>query len=89
MTLLKLRKGPFSLVEVLIQPGVKAAGASIVELPLPEQCVIVAIIRKGMMIVPRGATRMEVGDEVLAVTDASGADQLAELFTLETRENGK
>jgi len=88
MTLLKLRRGPFSLVEVLIQPGVKAAGASIRDLPLPEQCIIVAIIRQGMMVVPRGATRMEVGDEVLVVTDAPGAEQLAELFTLEIRENG-
>jgi Trk K+ transport system NAD-binding subunit len=44
--------------------------------------VIVAVIRKGMMIVPRGATKLEVGDEVLAVTDAAGAEQLAELFTL-------
>jgi trk system potassium uptake protein TrkA len=82
MTLLKLRRGPFTLVEVLIQPGVKAAESSIKELPLPEQCVIVAVIRKGMMIVPRGATKLEVGDEVLAVTDAAGAEQLAELFTL-------
>jgi trk system potassium uptake protein len=82
MTLLKLRRGPFSLVEVLIQPGVKAAEAAIKDLPLPEQCVIVAVIRKGKMIVPRGATKLEVGDEVLAVTDAPGAEQLSELFTL-------
>jgi trk system potassium uptake protein TrkA len=82
MTLLKLRRGPFSLVEVLIQPGVKAAGAAIKDLPLPEQCVIVAVIRKGAMLVPRGATKLEVGDEVLAVTDANGAQQLAALFTL-------
>jgi trk system potassium uptake protein TrkA len=82
MMLLKLRRGPFSLVEVLIQPGVKAAGTAIKDLPLPEQCVIVAVIRQGAMVVPRGATKLEVGDEVLAVTDASGAEQLAELFTL-------
>jgi len=82
MTLLKLRRGPFSLVEVLIQSGVKAVGATVKDLPLPEQCVIVAVIRKGNMVVPRGATKMEVGDEILAVTDSAGAEQLAELFTL-------
>ena len=82
MTLLKLRRGPFSLVEVLIQSGVKAVGSTIKDLPLPEQCVIVAVIRKGNMVVPRGATKMEVGDEILAVTDSAGAEQLAELFTL-------
>lgn len=81
MTLLKLRRGEYSLVEVVIPPGVKAAGEAIKDLPLPETCVIVAIIRKGKMIMPRGATVFEIGDEVMAITDSSGAEQLAELFT--------
>jgi trk system potassium uptake protein TrkA len=81
MTLLKLRRGQYTMVEVLIQPGVKAVGESIKDLPLTEECVIVAVIRKGKMIVPRGGTILEVGDEVLAVTDNIGAERLAELFT--------
>ncbi len=83
MTLLKLRRGQYSLVEVVIRPGVQVVGTAIKDLPLPEQCVIVAILRKGDMIVPRGATVMEVGDEVLAVTDKDGAEQLADLFTVD------
>jgi trk system potassium uptake protein TrkA len=81
MTLLKLRRGQFSLVEVIIPDGVKAAGEAIKDLLLPDQCVIVAIIRKGEMVVPRGTTTVEVGDEVLAITDNVGAEQLSELFT--------
>jgi len=81
MTLLKLRRGQYSLVEVVIPPDVKAVGTPIKDLPLPDQCVIVAIIRKNQMIVPRGATSFEVGDEVLAITDHDGGEQLAELFT--------
>ncbi len=81
MTLLKLRRGQYSLVEVVIPLGVKAAGAAIKDMTLPAQCVIVAILRKGQMIVPRGETIMEAGDEVLAITDSYGAEQLAELFT--------
>ncbi|HEX9090067.1 MAG TPA: TrkA C-terminal domain-containing protein, partial [Anaerolineales bacterium] len=83
MTLLKLRRGQYSLVEVVIRPGVQVVGSPIKDLPLPEQCVIVAILRKGDMIVPRGATVMEVDDEVLAVTDKDGAERLAELFTID------
>ncbi len=83
MTLLKLRRGQYSLVEAVIRPGVKAVDTAIKDLPLPEQCVIVAVLRKGEMIVPRGATVMEVGDEVLAVTDKAGAEQLAELFSVD------
>ena len=32
------------------------------------------------MVVPHGATVIEAGDEVLAVTDPEGADRLAALF---------
>ena len=81
MTLLKLRRGQYSLVEVVIPLGAKAAGAAIKDVTLPTQCVIVAILRKGQMIVPRGETIMEAGDEVLAITDKDGEEQLAELFT--------
>jgi trk system potassium uptake protein TrkA len=81
MTLLKLRRGQYSLVEVTIPPEAKAAGSFIKDLPLPDQFVIAAIIRKGKMIVPRGITTIEVGDEVLAITDDAGEEQLAALFT--------
>jgi trk system potassium uptake protein TrkA len=80
MTLLKLRRGQFSVVEEKIPAGAKAIGVDIQNLGLPDQCVIAAIIRQGKMVVPRGATVMEAGDEVLAVTDRQGGDFLASLF---------
>lgn len=83
MTLLKLRRGEFSLVEVRIPPGIEAIGMAIKDLPLPDQCVIAAIIRQGSMIIPRGTTILEVGDEVLAVTNSEGEEQLATLFALQ------
>jgi trk system potassium uptake protein TrkA len=79
MMLLKLRRGRYSLVEVVIPAGAQAAGVAIKDLPLPEQCVIAAIIRQGEMMLPRGGTTLEVGDEVLAVTDHAGGEQLAAL----------
>jgi len=80
VTLLKLRRGQFSLVEEKIPPGAKAVGIAIKDLALPDQCVIAAIIRKGKMVVPRGLTTLEAGDEVMAITDRQGAAQLAALF---------
>jgi trk system potassium uptake protein TrkA len=80
MTLLKLRRGNYSLVEEKIPPGALAIGVAIKDLKLPEHCVIAAIIRKGEVIVPRGVTTFEEGDEVLAVTDNEGAQQLMKLF---------
>jgi trk system potassium uptake protein TrkA len=80
MTLLKLRRGQYSLVEEKIPAGAKAVGVAIKDLALPEHCVIAAIIRQGEIVVPRGITSLEVGDEVLAVTDRHGAEELSALF---------
>jgi trk system potassium uptake protein TrkA len=81
MTLLKLRKGQYSVVEEKIPPGATAVGVAIQDLGLADSCVIAAILRKGRMVMPHGATVFEVGDEVLAVTDSQGAEQLASLFS--------
>jgi trk system potassium uptake protein TrkA len=80
MMLLKLRRGKYALVEEKIPPRAKAIGQAIKDLKLPANCVIAAIIRSGEVILPRGVTTLELGDEVLAITDSSGAKQLAELF---------
>ncbi len=80
VTLLKLQRGAYSLVEERIAPGAKGIGVAIKDLTLPEHCVIAAIIRNGEVVVPRGVTTFEVGDEMLAVTDAAGAEQLNALF---------
>lgn len=81
MTLLKLRRGKYSLVEEKIPAGAKALGIAIKDISFPENCVIASIIRNGKIIVPRGSTLFEVDDEVLAVTDDDGAKQLAQLFS--------
>jgi trk system potassium uptake protein TrkA len=81
MTLLKLRRGKYSLVEEKIPTGAKAVGMMIKDIEFPENCVIAAIIRTGKIVVPRGTTAFEIGDEVLAVSDEEGAKQLSALFS--------
>jgi trk system potassium uptake protein TrkA len=80
MTLLKLRRGRYSLVGEKIPPGARAVGVAIKDLPLPPNSVIAAIIRHGEIVIPRGPLQFETEDEVLAITDADGADELAALF---------
>ncbi len=81
MTLLKLRRGNYSLVEEKIPAGARAIGVAIKDLALPEHCVIAAIIRRGEVMIPRGVSTFEAEDEVLAVTDQDGAEQLELLLT--------
>jgi trk system potassium uptake protein TrkA len=80
MTLLKLRRGNYSLVTEKIPAGAKAIGLMLKDADLPAHCVIAAIIRKGEVIVPRGISVFEQDDEILSVTDPEGARQLSDLF---------
>ncbi|MGC8873594.1 MAG: TrkA C-terminal domain-containing protein, partial [Chloroflexia bacterium] len=50
------------------------------EIPLPDRCLLAAIIRRGEMILPRGSTVLQAGDEVLAIVDPEAAEGLAALF---------
>jgi trk system potassium uptake protein TrkA len=85
MTLLKLRRGKYSLVEEKVPPNAKAIGVAIKDLELPINCVIAGIIRDGDLLIPRGVTTISEGDEVLAITDPEGAKKIAKL--LEMPEN--
>ena len=80
MTLLKLRRGEYSIVEEKAHPDSAAIGKEIHELDLPEQCVLTAILRRGQLILPRGNTRIEAADEVIAVVHATAVAQLASLL---------
>ncbi len=81
MTMLKLRRGKYSIVEEKINAGAPAIGTAIKDLKLPLNCVISGIIRQGEIVLPRGVTTLEEGDEVLALVDDSAREQLANLLT--------
>jgi trk system potassium uptake protein TrkA len=81
MTMLKLRRGRYSLVEEKISPGASAIGMAIRELPISQNCIISGIIRHGEIVLPRGTTVLEDGDEILALVDAEARTQLAQLLS--------
>jgi trk system potassium uptake protein TrkA len=86
MTLLKLRRGKYSLVEEKLPKGAPAIGVSLQDLPLPPNCVVSAIIRKGELILPRGGVSLNEGDEVLAIVETDAAEQLARWFSAPHRQ---
>ena len=77
MTLLKLRKGEYSVVEEKVHPASVAVGLQLSELTIPDECVIAAILRKGRLIIPHGDTTLQVADEIVAVVHASQVSELA------------
>ncbi len=80
MTMLKLRRGKYSLVEEKIFPGAQAAGVAIKDLPLPANSVICGVIRHGDIVLPKGDTTLEEGDEVLALVDEISRSALAKIL---------
>ncbi|MGH9069959.1 MAG: potassium channel family protein [Acidimicrobiales bacterium] len=73
--LLTLEGGGAGLVEVTLAEDSPAAGATIRGLALPRDATIVAVIRENHVVVPRGDTVLQPGDEVLAlVTNDSEND---------------
>jgi trk system potassium uptake protein TrkA len=68
VTLLKLNRGAAALVEVRLPETSPCQGRAIRDLDLPPDTVIVSVIRGGRLIIPRGDTRLEAGDEILAVS---------------------
>lgn len=84
MTLLKLRRGRYSLVEEKVEKGARALGIPLRDLGLPDDCIIAAIIRDGQVTLPRGTSTFEEWDEVLAITTPESAHQLAILLSAET-----
>jgi trk system potassium uptake protein TrkA len=80
MTLLKLRKGDYSLVEEKVHPRSRVAGLAVAGLSLPEECVLVAVIRERGLLMPRPELVLQAGDEVLAMVHGSRAASLARLL---------
>lgn len=80
MTLLKLRKGKYSMVVVKVDPSAKVLGQKLKDLKLPDQCVVAVIIRKGKLFVPHGDSTLEEMDEVIALVQHDLKKQFAELF---------
>jgi trk system potassium uptake protein TrkA len=77
MTLLKLRKGLYSLVEEKVHPDSIASGRAVGDLSFPPRCALAAIIRKGELTIPRGDVVLLPADEILAVIHSDEVSQFA------------
>ena len=75
------RGGGARLVEVTLAEDSPAAGCSIADLEVPRDATIVAVVRDTHVVVPRGDTVLDTGDEVLALVTADSEDVVRSLLT--------
>lgn len=91
MTIFKIRRGRYAVVEEKVPAGAKAIGIPLKDMDLAEHCVIAAIIRDGVMTLPRGDSALQENDEIIAVASTEGVKKLAELLAFPSYpvRNGK
>jgi len=80
MTLFKVRRGSYSVVEEKVPAGAKVIGIELKDMDLAEHCVIAAIIRHGVMTLPRGDSILQEDDEIIAVASPEGVRRLSDLL---------
>jgi len=78
--LLELRKENLEIVEVEIEKGAACAGKRVEELSLPQGARLISVMRDGTAEIAVGATKLEPGDQVLAILEPGKEDDLRKLM---------
>ena len=79
--LLQLEKGRARLVEVTLADDSPVIGPTIRELNVPRDATFVAVLREDHVVVPRGDTVFQAGDEVIALVTPDSEDEIRRLLT--------
>lgn len=74
--LLSLEGGKARLAEVTLAQGSPAISKEVTELGLPRESTVVAVLRDGHVVVPRGDTVLHEGDEVLVLVTGGAEDEV-------------
>ena len=78
--LMSFEGGKAKLAEVTLAQGSPAADKEIVELRLPREANVVAVLRKDHVVVPRGDTVLRVGDEVIVLVTGDSEDDVRHIL---------
>jgi trk system potassium uptake protein TrkA len=78
--LLRFERGNAHLVEVTLAEDSPAAGTSLVDLRFPRDATIVAVVRGDRLVVPRGDTVLDAGDEVMVLVTGEAETAVQQLL---------
>jgi trk system potassium uptake protein TrkA len=74
-------EGRIYVTEVVLGQDAPAAGKTLMDLALPPDCLVAAVIRDGQVVVPRGDNQLEVADRLLLVALPENQDQALRILT--------
>ncbi len=78
--LLQFQGGSAHLVEITLAEGSPAAGVAVADIGIPREATIVAVVRRDRLVVPRGDTVLQSGDEVLVLVTGDVEETVHGLF---------
>jgi trk/ktr system potassium uptake protein len=79
--ILQFERGNVRLVEVRLADNAPVIDKAIKDLDIPRDATIVAVLRADHVVMPRGDTIFEGGDEVLAMVTAESEDDVKAILT--------
>lgn len=80
VTLMKLNRGDYSIIQVKVGADSKAANQLLKNLSIPKKTVLIAITREASLLIPKGDTQILADDEILALTDETSRIELNKIF---------
>jgi trk system potassium uptake protein TrkA len=79
--ILQFERGTVRLVEVTLADNSPVIDEAIKDLDIPRDATIVAVLRGQHVVMPRGDTVFEAGDEVLAMVTSESEDDVRKILT--------
>jgi trk system potassium uptake protein TrkA len=79
--ILQFEGGQARLVEATLASDASVVGKAITEVDIPRNATFVAVVRDQHVIMPRGDTVFEAGDEVLAMVTPDSEDDVRRILT--------
>ena len=79
--ILQFERGTVRLVEVTLAPDAPVIDQAIKDLDIHRDATVVAVLRGDHVVMPRGDTIFEAGDEVLAMVTADSEDDVRKILT--------
>src|SRR5215831_12740661 len=79
--LLQFEGGAVRLVEVTLAENAPVIDRAIKDIDIPRDATIVAVVRRDHVVMPRGDTEFEAGDEVLAMVTSDSEEDVKRILT--------
>ena len=80
ITLMTFKRGKLALVRVDLTTESPVIGKAVKDMSLPENSVLVSILRGDAIIVPKGDTILKSGDDIVALTTIENEQQLLDIL---------